>query len=68
MKSSDVWFCAFLISKGHKIKAYSVIGRGKVNCEFKLSQDEWRQLKLEYNNSEISNYKMIIEKIKDLAY
>jgi hypothetical protein len=68
VKSSDVWFCAFLIHKGHKVKDYETIGRGKIRCEFDVDAKEWKILKLEYNNSEVSEYKMIIDKLKDLAY
>lgn len=66
--STDVWFCAFLMHKGHKISSYKVISRGKVSCEFKIEDAEWHKLKLEYNNSDISEYKALIEKIKDLAF
>lgn len=69
MKSStDLFFCAFLMHKGHKIEKYDVISRGKVCCYFKLSEDEWQKLKLDFNNSELSELKMNIEKIRDLGY
>lgn len=66
--STDVWYVAFLMSKGHKIIAYSVSPQKKVKCEFQLSDKEWQDLKLEFNNSEIIKYKGFIEQIKDLAY
>ena len=66
--STDVWFIAFLMSKGHTIKSYDVIGRGKVKCHFDLTDDEWQKLKLEFNNSEIIKFKGFIDQIKDLAF
>lgn len=54
--------------KGYKIQSYKIIARGKVACDFNMSDDEWQKLKLEYNNSDISSYKALIEKIKDLAF
>lgn len=68
MKTSDLWFIAFLTIKNFKIKDYVVIGKGKISCEFEIEREEWQKLKLEFNNSEISLYKTTIEKIKDLAY
>ena len=69
MKSSqDVWFIAFLQNKGIKISRYDVISKGKVRCYFDLTDEEWQNYKLEFNNSEISIYKGLIEKIKDLCY
>lgn len=69
MKStSDVWFTAFLMSKGYKIKDYEVIGRGRVKCHFDLNDSEWQSLKLEFNNSDIIKFKSYIDQIKDLAF
>lgn len=69
MKSSqDVWFIAFLQNKGIKISRYDIISKGKVRCYFDLTDEEWQNYKLEFNNSEISIYKGLIEKIKDLCY
>lgn len=67
-ESTDIWFIAFLVHKGHQISSYSVIGKGKVRCSFNIDDESWKTLKLEFNNSEISKYKQIIESIKDLAY
>lgn len=66
--SRDIWFCAFLINKGHEVVNYQVIERGKISCQFDIADDSWKQLKLEFHNSEISEYKAIIDKLKDLAY
>lgn len=66
--STDVWFCAFLMHKNHKIQSYKIISRGKVSCEFRIEEQEWQKLKLEFNNSDISQYKALIEKIKDLVF
>lgn len=67
-KSTDIWFCAFLINKGFNIEGYTVINRGKISCDFKIEDALWHALKLEFHNSDISKYKAIIDKLKDLAY
>lgn len=66
--SSDVWFCAFLVKKGNKIEEYDVIDKGKVRCKFNLTDDQWKTFKLEFNNSELSEFKSLIDKLKDMAY
>jgi len=66
--TSDVWFMAFLMSKGHKIEKYQVIARGRIRAEFTFSDSEWVSLKLEFNNSELIKYKALIDQLKDLGY
>ncbi len=66
--STDVWFIAFLMMNKNEIKKFDVIDRGKVRCFFDLTDEQWHALKLKYNNSEVSQYKALIEKIKDLSY
>lgn len=66
--SSDVWFVAFLMHKSCAIVKYDVMERGRVRCYFALSEKEWQDYKLEFNNSEIIKYKATIEQIKDLGY
>jgi len=66
--SKDVWYCAFLMKKGYKIQSYNVFDRGKVCCYFDISDEDWKKLKLEFNHSELSEYKMLIDKIKDLCF
>lgn len=69
MKStSDVFFSAFLLSKGLKLAKYDVIDRGKVRCYFDLTDDQWKDYKIKFNNSEISSIKQHIQAIKDLAF
>lgn len=69
MKStSDVWFMAFLMSKGYKIEKYSVIMRGKIRADFTFTDDQWKDLKLEFQNSELVKFKSYIEQLKDLSY
>lgn len=68
MKStSDVWFSAFLMHENIKLESYEKLGN-KVTCYFNLSDEQWKDLKLKFHNSEISKFKGYIEKIKDLAH
>jgi hypothetical protein len=66
--SSDVWFVAFLMHKNFSIVKYDVMNRGRVRCYFSLTDKEWQDYKLEFNDSEIIKYKATIDRIKDLAF
>lgn len=66
--STDVFFSAYILSKNIKLAKYEVIDRGRVRCYFDLTEDQWKQLKIDFNNSEISDVKQYIAKIKDLAF
>lgn len=67
-KSTDVWFCAFLVTKDYKVIDTEVISRGKVECHFDISDEEWKSLKIEFNNSDLIKFKFAVEQIKDLAF
>lgn len=67
-KSTDVWFCAFLMFNGKQLESYDVISRGKVECHFNVSEDEWKQYKIDFNKSEFIKFKGLIDQLKDLAY
>jgi hypothetical protein len=66
--STDLWFSAFLMHKGHQISKFDKLGRGKVKCYFELTDEEWSAFKLEFNNSELVKFKALTEQIKDLAF
>lgn len=66
--STDLWFCAFLMSRGFEVKKYDVIFRGKARFYFDISEDDWKKYKLEFNNSDLVKYKMLIDQLKDLSY
>lgn len=66
--STDIWFCAYLQLKGVKLNNYQVISKGKVRCFFNVSDEEWQKQRVDFNNSELSRYKILVEQIKDLAY
>jgi hypothetical protein len=68
MKTTDLFFMAFLIHKGHALKKYDVISKGKISAEFDITADDWKKLKLEFNSSECSKIKQTIEQLKDLAF
>lgn len=66
--TTDVWFASFLLSKQIKLERYEVVDRNKVRCFFNLTDDDWKKLKVEFNNSEIIKFKGYIDQIKDLLY
>jgi hypothetical protein len=66
--SSDVWFIAFLIKNKYEIAKYDIIARGKLKAYFNISDADWQKMKLEFSKSELSEYKALIDKLKDLCY
>ena len=66
--SRDIWFNAFLISKGFEILKYDVDNRKKVTCHFNLDDDKWKELRLEFQKSDISKFKTYLDQIKELGY
>lgn len=69
MKSStDIWFSSFLILNGHEVVRFEINEKKKGVFFFKVSQEEWIDLKLKFNRSEISQVKYIHTSLKDLLY
>ena len=69
MKSStDIWFIAFLVRSGFPVKDFTLIAKGKAKYFFDISDEDWKRCKMEFHNSEISQYKAIFEKLKDLIH
>lgn len=66
--TTDIWFTAFLMYKGHKILKFDKLSKGKGKFYFDLSDEEWSNLKLEFNNTEFIKFKSLIEQVKDLCY
>lgn len=66
--STDLFFCAYLQMLGIKIKSYNVLDRGRVQCMFDLGDEDWKNHKVNFNNSDFAKLKQYIEQIKDLSY
>lgn len=68
MKSTkDIWFTAYLMHKGHPIKQVEKIAYAKGKFFFDVTDEQWMELKLEFNNTEIIKFKGLIERVKDLC-
>jgi hypothetical protein len=68
LSSTDLWFCSYLVNKGFKVAKYDILSRGKAKFYFDIDEEDWKKYKLEFNNSELSKFKMIIDQLKDLSY
>lgn len=69
MKSTtDLWFSAYLISQGHEVSKFDVLNRGKGKYYFNLTDEQWKDYKLKFNNSESAKLKMIMDQLKDLTF
>lgn len=68
MKTKDIWFASFLQLKGFKIANYTILSRGKGSFDFDITEDEWKDMRLKFNNSDISKIKQIQLSLKDLLF
>jgi len=68
MKTTDIWFASFLKMNGFKLKDYVILSRGKGRYEFDITEIEWKNQKLKFVDSEISELKIIFDQLKDLLY
>jgi hypothetical protein len=68
MKTSDIFFAAFLRLKGYAVKDFEVISRGRGRFIFDISENDWKQRKLEFLQSDINKIKLHQEELKDLLY
>ena len=66
--STDVWFCSYLMSLGYQVKSFDKLSQGKGKFHFEISDEEWKRLKLDFNNSDIIKIKSFISQLKDLLY
>ena len=68
MKTTDIWFAAFLKLNGYEIIDFEIISPGKGRFKFNISSNEWKDRKLEFLKSDISSAKQAMQELKDLLY
>ena len=66
-ESTDLWFIAYIISKGQSVEKYEILPVKKIKCYFKIDNEEWDKLKVEYFNSEILKFKKVIDRVKEFT-
>lgn len=66
--TTDVWFASYLVSLGHTIESFEVIGRHKGRWMFKLDEEAWKAAKIKYISSDVKKIEEIHKKLKDLLY
>jgi len=66
--TSDVWFSTFLKMEGYEVSEVHVTSSGKGRFSFEISDEEWIELKLKCDKSEVSKIKAIQTALKDLLH
>lgn len=66
--TTDIWLASFLMLQGHTVSDFETIGKGKGKYFFKMSEDDWSSIKMDFHNSEVSKIKMNQISLKDLLY
>ena len=68
METTDIWFASYLKFKGFELQDFEVLHRGKGKYKFAITEDEWKQLKLEFSTSETNAIKSFHLSLKDMTY
>lgn len=66
-QTMDAWFMSFLLYKGVDLKSYEVDNKGRIRGSFDLTEDQWREFKMEFSQTEFVKFKMQLDKIKSLG-
>ena len=64
MNTSNIGLASYICLQGKKIANYSVGKRGIVTFTFELTEEEFKKMKLDYNNSEFLKFKQLLESIR----
>jgi hypothetical protein len=67
-KTTDVWFASFIKLNGFKVVDFEIIEKGKGRFIFDLTEEQWKELRIKFSNSDISKIKQIMGELKDLLY
>ena len=66
--TKNINFCAFLRMKNIHPDKVEIIRKGKASYHFNFDDQQWIDLKQEFNRSEFIEYASCLNAIKDLAY
>lgn len=72
--TTDLHFAGYLKYLGKQVVDFKIVytdakGRPlKASFYFDLTDEEWKQLKLDFNVSEVSKVKQEVEALKDMLY
>ena len=67
-ETTDLWFASYLLLKGETVANFVKIAPRKAKYQFDISDDAWKQYKLEFFSSDIQQIKQKQEQLKDLLY
>ena len=68
IETKDIDFSAFLRMNDFPLADYQVLSRGKGIFYFKMTQEEWKKMKLKFSVSAHSELKRFKLDLKDLLY
>lgn len=67
-ETTDLFFAAYLVVKGFKVVDFIKVMPRKGKFIFEIKDEEYKTLKLDFTQSEVSKIKQTIEELKDLLY
>lgn len=67
-RTTDLWLTTYIILQGHPLSDYNKVGPRKVEFVFNLPDDKWKELKLNYLQSDFAKFEQEMAKLRELNY
>jgi len=67
-KTTDIWFMAYLQSRGYDLLDFEVLNPGKSIFQVKISEEDWKKYKMEFHQHEVNTIRRFVEGLKDLSF
>ena len=66
--TTDIWLASFLKLKGFELYDFEVLRPRKVKYYFKITDSDYKKMKMSFLNHDIGSLKIIMEELKDLGF
>lgn len=67
-ETKNIKLVAYLRFKGIHADKIDIIARGKAKYSFKMTDEEWKAIKQEFDRSDFIRYAACMDAVVDLAY
>ena len=68
MKTTDLWFAAFLMYHNIRLIDYEVVGTKKCRYTFDITKEDWKKYRLKFTQSETGKIKQYQSELRDMMY
>ena len=67
-RTTDLWLTTFIVMQGISLADYNKIGPRKVEFLFDVDEAKWKELKLQYLQSDFATFEQEMAKLRELNY